>query len=449
MNNAEVIELAQNAHVQLVRFLYCDHSGVTRAKQIHISHLPHKLQEGLGLTRAQMAMNLLEQLIDIEGMEPVGEIRLVPDPETFSVLPWNPTSASLICDQLDHNHLNWGACPRSFLKDMLTRAAQQGIKVEATFENEFYLAREIDGAYIPFDHAPVYSSIGLDLSARVMHDIIKALSEQGIVVEQAINEYGPGQQEISIRHSEGVRAADNQIKFRDTVRGVALQHGLLASFAPKPFPQDIGSGSHVHFSLWDAESGRNLLYDPQDTRGLSSLGRHFIAGILEHLPALIALTCPSYNSYRRLQPHMWSSAYTAWGFDNREAAVRVVSPFWGREEQTYNLELKSVDGSANPYIALGGLIAAGLDGISRQLDPGAPCEHDPAKLSEAERERNHVRRLPTSMADALDRLELDRFLVESLGDLMSRSYLAVRRSEEKAFAAEDTDFEIRNHFYKF
>ena len=449
MNNAEVINRAQAAGVLLVRFLYCDHSGVTRAKQIHVSHLPHKLREGLGLTRAQMAMNLLEQLIDIEGMEPVGEIRLVPDPETFSVLPWNPTSASLICDQLDHNHLNWGACPRSFLKDMLTRAAQQGIKVEATFENEFYLAREIDGAYIPFDHAPVYSSIGLDLSARVMHDIIKALSEQGIVVEQAINEYGPGQQEISIRHSEGVRAADNQIKFRDTVRGVALQHGLLASFAPKPFPQDIGSGSHVHFSLWDAESGRNLLYDPQDTRGLSSLGRHFIAGILEHLPALIALTCPSYNSYRRLQPHMWSSAYTAWGFDNREAAVRVVSPFWGREEQTYNLELKSVDGSANPYIALGGLIAAGLDGISRQLDPGAPCEHDPAKLSEAERERNHVRRLPTSMADALDRLELDRFLVESLGDLMSRSYLAVRRSEEKAFAAEDTDFEIRNHFYKF
>ncbi len=449
MNNAEVIELAQNAHVQLVRFLYCDHSGVTRAKQIHVSHLPHKLREGLGLTRAQMAMNLLEQLIDIEGMEPVGEIRLVPDPETFSVLPWTPTSASLICDQLDHNHLNWGACPRSFLKDMLLRAAQKGIKVEATFENEYYLAREIDGAYVPFDHAPVYSSIGLDLSARIMHDIVKALSEQGIVVEQAINEYGPGQQEISIRHSEGVRAADNQIKFRDTVRGVALQHGLLASFAPKPFPQDIGSGSHVHFSLWDAESGRNLLYEPQDPRGLSSLGRHFIAGILEHLPALIALTCPSYNSYRRLQPHMWSSAYTAWGFDNREAAVRVVSPFWGREEQTYNLELKPVDGSANPYTALGGLIAAGLDGISRQLDPGAPCEHDPAKLSEAERERNRVRRLPTSMAQALDLLEHDQLLMESLGDLMSRSYLAVRRSEEKAFSEQDADFEIRNHFYKF
>ncbi len=449
MNSAEVINRAQAAGVQLVRFLYCDHSGVTRAKVIHVSHLKDKLHEGLGLTRAQMAMNLLEQLIDIDGMEPVGEIRLVPDPATFSLLPWTPSSASLICDQLDHNHQNWGSCPRLFLKDMLTKAERMGIKLEATFENEFYLAREKDGAYVPFDQAPVYSSIGLDFSAQVMHDIVKALVEQNIIVEQAINEYGPGQQEISVRHTEGVRAADNQIKLRDTVRGVALQHGLLASFAPKPFLEAIGSGCHVHFSLWNGESGRNLLYDPQDPHGLSQTGRHFIAGILAHLPALIALTCPSYNSYRRLQPHMWSSAYTAWGFDNREAAVRVVSPFWGREEQTYNLELKCVDGSANPYIALGGLIAAGLEGIRQQLDPGAPCEHDPAKLSEAEREREHIRRLPTTMAGALDELEHDQLLMEQMGDLMSRSYLAVRRSEERAFAEQDADFEMRNHFYKF
>ncbi len=449
MNNAEVINRVQTAGIQLVRFLYCDHSGVTRAKVTYVSHLANKLREGIGLTRAQMAMNLLEQLIDIDGMEPVGEIRLVPDPETFSILPWTPSSASLICDQLDHNHLNWGSCPRCFLKDMVARAEDMGIKVEATFENEFYLAREQDGVYIPFDQAPVYSSIGLDLSAQVMHYIVKALSEQDLLVEQAINEYGPGQQEISIRHAPALRAADNQIKLRDTVRGVALRHGLLASFAPKPFPEAIGSGCHIHFSLWDHESKSNLLYDPEDAHDLSQFGRNFIAGILDHLPALIALTCPSYNSYRRLEPHMWSSAYTAWGFDNREAAVRVVSPYWGREEQTYNIELKSVDGSANPYIALGGLIASGLDGIKRQLDPGLPCEHDPGKLSEAELESHHIRRLPTTMAGALNELERDQLLMEAMGDLMRRSYLAVRRSEEKAFAEQDIDFEIRNHFYKF
>jgi glutamine synthetase len=397
-----------------------------------------------------MAMNILDQLTDVEGMEPVGEIRLVPDPETFSVLPWTPSSASLLCDQLDHNHLNWGACPRSFLKDVVTKAGEAGIRVEATFENEFYLARELDGIYTPpFGREPVYSSIGLDLSAQVMHDIVKALCGQGLVVEQAINEGGPGQQEISVRHAPALRAADNQIKLRDTVRGVALQHGLLASFAPKPYPDEYGSGCHVHFSLWDQESGRNLLYDPQDPRGLSQDGRSFIAGILEHLPALVALTCPSYNSYRRLQPKAWSSAYTAWGFDNREAAVRIVSPFWGREEQSYHFELKTVDSSSNPYIALAGLIAAGLDGIKRHLDPGAPCEHDPARLSEREREQNRIRRLPTTMADALDELERSQLFMEAMGDLMSRSYLSVRRSEERIFAEQDLEFEIRNHFYKF
>ena len=179
------------------------------------------------------------------------------------------------------------------------------------------------------------------------------------------------------------------------------------------------------------------------------MGRQFIAGILDHLPALIALTCPSYNSYRRLQPQTWSAAYTAWGFDNREASVRVASPFWGREEQTYNVELKSVDSSANPYIALGGLIAAGLDGIRRQLQPGQPCEHDPAKLSDAERAANHIRRLPTTMHEALDNLSKDTLLMNAMGELMGRSYLAIRRSEERAFAEQNLDFEIRNHFYKF
>jgi glutamine synthetase len=449
MNSVEVVNRSQAAGVQQVRFLYCDHSGVTRAKAIHAGHLAHKLREGLGLTRAQMAMNLLEEIVDIAGMEPVGEIRLVADPATFSILPWAPASASLLCDQLDHDHRNWGSCPRSFLKEVVAGAERMGIKLEANFENEFYLAHEKDGAYIPFDHAPVYSSIGLDLSAQVMHDIVEALGEQGIIVEQAINEYGPGQQEISVHHTSALRAADNQIKLRDTVRGVSLRHGLLASFAPKPFPEAIGSGCHVHFSLWDGASGRNLFYDSLDAHGLSGPGRHFIAGILAHLPALLALTCPSYNSYRRLQPTMWSSAYTAWGFDNREAAVRVVSPFWGREEQTYNLELKTVDASANPYIALGGLLVAGLDGIKRQLDPGLPCEHDPHRLSEAERERNHIRRLPLTMAAALDELAHDALLMQEMGDLMSRSYLAVRRSEEQAFARQDSDFEMHNHFYKF
>lgn len=445
----DAVQQAQSADVQLVRFLYVDFAGVTRAKALHVTQLADKLREGTGLTRAMMAMNVLDQLQEVEGMEPVGEIRLVPDPETFTVLPWTPSSASVICDQLGHDHRNWGACPRSFLKEMVTRAERAGIAVTAAFENEFYLAHERDGTFVPFDQSLCYTSIGLDLPAQVMHDIVTALDAQGIQVEQAINEYGPGQQEIAIRHTSPVRAADHQIKLRDTVRGVALRHGLLASFAPRPFTDFIGSGCHVHISLWDRQAGRNLLYDPGADHDLSQTGRHFIAGILHHLPALLALTCPSVNSYRRLQPMAWSSAYTAWGVDNREAPVRVASPFWGREEQSFNIELKTSDSSANPYVSLGAIIACGLDGIDRALDPGPPCEHDPAKLSDDERERHGIRRLPLAIGQSLDALEQDDLLRDAMGEFMYQAYTIVRQSEERAFSSQDAGFEARQHFYKY
>jgi glutamine synthetase len=452
MDIKEVLATARREGVKLVRFEYCDVSGVARTKAILASQLEQKLLEGVSLTRAQMSINLLEQVIHIEGMEPVGEIRLVPDPATFTVLPWVPASASVLCDQLGHDRLDWGACPRSFLKRMVERAANIGISVQATFENEYYLAREQDGRYVPFDvfgHAPVYSTIGHDLNAELMIEITDALDDQGMFAEQAINEYGAGQQEISIRHADALAAADHQMKFRDTVRGVALRHGLLASFAPKPFPDEIGSGAHVHFSLWDADGSRSLLYDAESPRGLSNVGRHFIAGVAEHLPALVALTAPSYNSYSRLLPSAWAAATTAWGFDNKEAALRVCSPFYRREEQSYNIEFKSVDGSANPYLALGALIVCGLDGVDRELQPGEPSEHDPARMTPEELERGRVRPLPTSMGAALDELEKDELLLTSLGDLLSRCYLAVRRSEDEVFSAQDKEFEIRNHFYRF
>ncbi len=452
MDIATVVEAARRAEVRLVRFEYCDVSGVARTKAIHVAQLEHKLLEGVSLTRAQMSINLLEQMVPIEGMEPVGEIRLVPDPATFTVLPWSPGSASILCDQLDHDRTDWGACPRSFLQRVVDRAAGLGITVQATFENEYYIATEVDGRYVPFDtsgHAPVYSTIGHDHHAALMVEMVDALTAQGLQVEQAINEYGPGQQEISIRHTDALGAADNQMKFRDTIRGVAQRHGLLASFAAKPFPEQIGSGAHVHFSLWDPAGRRSLLYDVEQRGGLSTMGRHFIAGVAEHLPALTALTVPSYNSYRRLTPSAWASATTAWGFDNKEAALRVTSPFYQREEQSYNIEFKASDGSANPYLSLGALIACGLDGIERELEPGEPCEHDPALLSAGELARGKVRPLPSTMGQALDELEKDTVLTDALGPLLARCYLAVRRSEDAAFSAEDLEFEVRHHFYRF
>jgi glutamine synthetase len=452
MEIKSLVQSAVAAGVQLVRFEYCDFSGVARCKAVHVSQLAHKLTEGVGLTRAQMSINLLERLVHIEGMEPVGEIRLVPDPDTYSSLPWAPGSASVLCDQLDHDRRDWGACPRSLLKRVVKRAADRGIHVQAAFENEYYLARPVDGNFVPFDapgHAPVYSSIGHDHHAAIMAETVRSLESQNMIVEAAINEYGPGQQEISVRHAGALQSADNQMKFRDAVRGVALNHNLVASFAPKPYPDQIGSGAHIHFSLWDPSAEKNVLFDANADRCLSALGRSFIAGVAAHLPALVALTAPSYNSYRRLQPAMWASATTAWGFDNKEAALRVVSPYFQRERQTYNIEFKTSDASANPYISLAGLITCGLDGIDRGLQPGEPCEHDPARLSAEQLDQAKVRQLPRTLGSALDELEKDELLRDVMGSFLFRSYLKVKRSEQEAFDAGDTAFEIAAHFYKF
>jgi len=311
-------------------------------------------------------------------------------------------------------------------------AEARGIRVMASFENEFYLAHEVDGRVVPYGNGPVYSSAGMDRAAIVMDDIVDALEAQGIEVEQAINEYGPGQQEIAVRYQDALGAADTQLKFRDTVRGVAeVGHNLIASFAPKPYKDGIGSGAHIHFSLWSLDGETNLLHDADagPDRLLSTTGRAFVAGVMDHLPALVALTCPSYNSYERLAPDAWAGSTVSWGLDNRECTVRVASSFWGREAESTNVELKACDPSCNPYLALGGLILAGLDGIERGLEPPELARSNPARMSPEEQARCGIRPLPSTLREALANLQADPVLFGGLGDLLGRAMVAVRLDE--------------------
>jgi glutamine synthetase len=450
MNVSDIVRQAQEAGVELVEFLMVDNGGTIRGKLTHVDHLRGRMQGGIGLTPAMMAMNMLDQLQPIPEMGPVGEIRLIPDPDSFRILPYNPKLASMMCDQLSLDHKPWEACPRSFLKRIISEAESMGIRVIATYEDEFTLARPGEnGQYLPIDEALCFSSIAMDLAAPVILDICEALKAQGIQPEQYYPELGHGQHELSISPTNLLTAADNQVRMRETVRAVARRHGLVASFAPKPFSNQAGNGAHIHISLWDLDGQKNLLWDPEDPYKLSPLGYQFAAGILRHLPGLVALTCASVNSYRRLNPRSWSSAYTAFGPDNREAAVRIASTFWGNEEKSMNMELKCSDSSANPYLAMGALVAAGLDGIRNGWHPGQGVEVDPATLSDDERDRLGIRRLPSSLSEALDAMEADPFLRETLGDLLFRSYTAVKRSEAAAFAEQDEEFELRHHFLKF
>jgi glutamine synthetase len=441
---------ARKAGVRLVRFLYTDNGGLTRGKLTHIDSLRERMDDGIGLTLAMQAMNMLDQLAAVEGMGPVGEIRLVPDPATFTVLPYAPHAAAMTVDMRQLDGTPWAACPRTFLKRQIAACAGAGFSVRAAFECEFMLAtRSPDGTFTPLDESPCFSGVGMTTSARVIDDIVAAFEAQGIEVDQFYPEYGHGQQEISIRHAPALAAADRQVYYRETVRNVAFNHGLYASLAPKPFPDQIGNGAHLHVSLWDRSGRRPLMHDPSDRYGLSQAGYHFIGGVLHHLPALLALTCPSVNSYRRLQPHHWSSAYTSWGPDNREAALRVPSPYWSDVAGSTNAELKASDASANPYLALGGLLAAGLDGVKHRRSPGEPVLVDPGRLSEDERAARNIRRLPGTLREALDHLEADTVLTEALGPLLTRSFLAVKRLEWESFSKEDVAYEVKHHFWKF
>jgi glutamine synthetase len=449
MTHQDILHQARQAGVLLVRFLYCGNDGVIRGKTTHIDHLERRLVEGIGLTVAMQSFTMLDQLVPEGHFGPVGEVRLCPDPEAFAVLPYAPRQARLFCNLMQLDRQPWAICPRSFLQRTLARVAEQGYHFEAAFENEFYLVRELDGQRLPYDTSRCFSSVGMDSAGAVMVDIVEALSAQEIQVEQYYPELGPGQQELSVRHAPGLRAADNQLAFRDTARGVAHQHGLLASLAPKPFAEQAGNGCHIHFSLWDARGERNLFHDASDAAQLSALGYHFIGGVLAHLPALLALTAPSVNSYRRLQPRFWSSAYTCYGPDNREAAVRIASPFWQREMASINLELKPCDPSCNPYLALGGLLAAGLDGIARQRHPGQPLLHDPAALSDHERHQRGIHRLPQTLDKALDALQADEVLTAALGQELAQEYMIVKRAEAAAFRDKDVTFELAQHFYVY
>jgi glutamine synthetase len=344
----------------------------------------------------------------------------------------------------------WAACPRAFLKRQIAACARAGFSVRAAFECEFMLAtRTPEGTFTPLDESLCFSGVGMTTSARVIDDIVAAFEAQGIEVDQFYPEYGHGQQEISIHHAPALAAADRQVYYRETVRNVAFNHGLYASLAPKPFPDQIGNGAHLHVSLWDPSGRRPLMHAPSDRYGLSQTGYHFLGGVLHHLPALLALTCPSVNSYRRLQPHAWSSAYTSWGPDNREAALRVPSPYRSDVAGSTNAELKACDSSSNPYLALGGLLAAGLDGVRRRLSPGEPVLIDPGRMSEEERAARKIRRLPATLREALDHLEEDAVLTEALGPLLTRAFVAVKRLEWESFSKEDVAYEVKHHFWKF
>jgi glutamine synthetase len=438
-------KLLAKKDIRFVRLLWCDNANIIRAKAFHIDFLKEHQTQGIGISAAQQAIPVMvDAVVPGAGLSPVGEAWLVPDWSTLKALPYTPGHARVMSN-LVQNGQPWAFCPRGFLKRMIAQAEAAGFQVMAAFENEFYLLDANSKSPIPADTTPFASTLAMDLNAEVIDAIATALIAQGIRVERYYAESGHGQHEFAIRYTDALQAADQQIAFRETVRAVALHHRLKASFLPKIFADQAGSGCHLHLSLW--QHGQNILPSFETPWTLSPSARSFVAGLLHHLPALMALTTPSTNSYRRLQPHFWSGAFCCWGTDNREAAVRV--PSNPTLPSPTHVELRTVDASANPYIAMGGAIAAGLDGIRQGLELGEPIATDPGHLSPSERQERGIARLPENLGEAIAFFSQNEVLQTALGTEFTQAYQAVRKAEWEALKDFSLEEEVQRLIDKY
>jgi glutamine synthetase len=385
---------------------------------------------------------------------PTGDTRLMPDPTAATPLAASPGWAIAPVDQLDQEGEPYGACPRTFARNMLDRLSRLGIEARGAYEMEFFLGHrpppgEAEGEDpAPAHGGPAYGAIALADVEPFATALIRAFEEQGTGVMQFHPEYSTGQLEVSVPHGSGIAIADTNLTVRQTVRAVARTHGLAASFAPVVFAGLVGNGAHLHISLW-SRRGRNLFHGGRGPESMTREGEAFMAGVLDALPALTAITAPSVVSYERLQPHRWSGPWACWGRENREAALRFVTGMVGSRPEAANLELKAMDAAANPYLALGAVVAAGIDGLERELTLPAPVMDDPASLSAAKRRAMGIKRLPDSLSRAIRELEGSTMLRSAMGDVLFESFIATRRGESAAFEGEDPEAVVRAHRWRY
>ncbi|MXR51799.1 type I glutamate--ammonia ligase [Halovenus sp. WSH3] len=381
------------------------------------------------------------------------DMRLEPDPSTFAVLPWRNsekvTSARLICDVIDTSTGEpFPGDPRRVLKNAVQRAHDMGYTVNAGPEPEFFLFEEDEngsatttthdsGGY--FDLAPK------DLAQDVRGDIIYGLQEMDFEVEASHHEVAEGQHEIDFKYDDALTTADNIVTFRSVVRAIAAEHDLHATFMPKPIPRINGSGMHTHLSLF-TEGGDNAFHDEDDEFNLSDTAKQFLAGVLEHAPALAAVTNPTVNSYKRLVPGYEAPVYVAWSDVNRSALIRKPA---ARVPAASRIEARFPDPSCNPYLALAALIHAGLDGIENDLDCPDPVRENIYEFDEEKREEYGIETLPSNLGEAVDALENDEVIMGALGEHVSEKFVEAKSQEFEEYLVEVSEWEIDRYLEKF
>jgi glutamine synthetase len=413
---------------ELLTLITCDLGSIVRGRSILASELDEHLAAGLGWVPANHALTPLGPLAEPNPFGSCGDLRLIPDAATHMRVGAEPGQSPLelvICDIAETDGQPWTCCPRSFLKDSLAALRElTGASLRASFEHEFQLLRE-DAAPLPFSLAAQRQAEPFATS------LMAALIEAGLEPERFFAEFAAHQFEIPVAPAEGLASADRAVLLREVVREVARREGLRASFVPLLNPAEAGNGVHIHLSLHD-EQGRPLLYDAERACGLSELGSRFAAGVLAHAPALSAICAPSPVSAERLAPHHWSAGAACLGDRNRETLLRIppVVELGGADPaDQLRLEFRGADAAANPYLALGTIVRAGLRGIADELPAPPILDRDPAQLGPAEAERFAVGGLPGSLDEALSALEADAIVRGWMGELLYDAHMSLKRFE--------------------
>jgi glutamine synthetase len=453
-----VFEQAQAANVRFVSLQFTDIMGVVKNVHIPFHKFGDAVDDGLWFDGSS-----------IEGFARIHEsdMFLDPDLDTFGVIPWERSehgaTAKVICNVYTPDGEPFAGDPRGVLRRQLKRAEEKGLRYMTGPELEFFMLRRsalddladangnghrtADVQPLPHDQAG-YFDFTTDEAANVRMEMVEALEQLGIVVEASHHEVAIGQHEIDFKYDDAMRTADNAVTFRTTLKAIAQQHGLYATFMPKPFHGINGNGMHTHQSLWSCDGKTNLFFDADDEYQLSAIARSFMAGLLAHAPGMIAILAPLVNSYKRLVPGYEAPVYISWARINRSALIRIPRASRGRPEAT-RLEMRCPDPSCNPYLAFAAMLAAGLDGIDRKLELSRPVEENLYHYDDTMIRKQGVQTLPGSLEAALDAFAEDEVIQTALGAHVCEWFMEAKRAEWNEYRMHVTPWELERYLMTY
>ncbi len=437
-----VLDEIEEENVDFLRLQFTDILGVVKNVSVPAHQAEKAFTEGIYFDGSS-----------IEGFVRIQEsdMRLVPDAETFAILPWRSgedgsAAARVVCDIVDTDGEPFVGGPRQVLKSVLEKADDMGYSVSIGPEPEFFLFKTDDegnATTTPHDKGGYFDMAPKDLASDVRKEIIFTLEEMGFEIEASHHEVAEGQHEINFKYADALTTADNIATFRTVVRAVAAQHDLHATFMPKPIAEINGSGMHSHISLFDEDG--NAFADNSDEFNLSETAYQFMGGILNHAPAFTAVTNPTVNSYKRLVPGYEAPIYVAWSDTNRSALVRVPDA----AGVSARFEVRSPDPSCNPYLAYAALISAGLHGIETDADPGDPVQKDIYEFDDEQREEYGIETLPPNLGAAVDALEADEVVSDALGPHVSEKFAEAKSQEFGEYLTQVSEWEEDRYLETF